>query len=398
MQDRRDFDQMKETRRISLLGSTGSIGTKVLDVVRRSKGRFSVNGLAAGENVELLAEQIRQFRPEIVSVMTAELADQVRSMTGLADTRVLYGKEGYIEVATVDDADLVVSAMVGAAGLIPTLAALEAGKDVALANKESLVTAGSLVTSLAREKGAALIPIDSEHSAIFQCLRGHRKEDVRRIVLTASGGPFKDRNKDELVKVTPEEAVRHPKWSMGAKISVDSATLMNKGLEVIEARWLFDISVDRIDVVVHPQSIIHSMVEFMDGSVLAQMGIPDMRVPIAYALAWPRRLELDLPSLDLIESGSLTFEMPRLEKFPCLGLAYDAARKGGTATTALNAANEVAVDAFLQGRVSFTAIQEVVREVIEAFPVEDIRDLDDVLKADALARLRAEGIIVEKSK
>ncbi len=389
---------MKETRRISLLGSTGSIGTKVLDVVRRSKGRFSVNGLAAGENVELLAEQIRQFRPEIVSVMTAELADQVRSMTGLADTRVLYGKEGYIEVATVDDADLVVSAMVGAAGLIPTLAALEAGKDVALANKESLVTAGPLVTSLAREKGAALIPIDSEHSAIFQCLRGHRKEDVRRIVLTASGGPFKDRNKDELVKVTPEEAVRHPKWSMGAKISVDSATLMNKGLEVIEARWLFDISVDRIDVVVHPQSIVHSMVEFIDGSVLAQMGIPDMRVPIAYALAWPGRLELDLPSLNLIESGSLSFEMPHFEKFPCLGLAYDAARKGGTATTALNAANEVAVEAFLQGRMSFTAIQEVVREVIEAFPVEEIRDLDDVLKADALARLRAEGIILEKSK
>lgn len=397
MQDRWCFDQMKETRRISLLGSTGSIGTKVLDVVKRSKGRFLVNGLAAGENVELLAEQIRQFRPEIVSVMTAELADQVRSMTGLADTEVLYGKEGYIEVATVDDADLVVSAMVGAAGLIPTLAALETGKDVALANKESLVTAGPLVTSVAREKGAALIPIDSEHSAIFQCLRGHRKEDVRRIVLTASGGPFKDRNRDELVKMTPEEAVRHPKWSMGAKISVDSATLMNKGLEVIEARWLFDISVDRIDVVVHPQSIVHSMVEFIDGSVLAQMGIPDMRVPIAYALAWPGRLELDLPSLNLIESGSLTFEMPHFEKFPCLGLAYDAARKGGTATTALNAANEVAVEAFLQGRMSFTAIQEVVREVIEAFPVEDIRDLDDVLKADALARLRAEGIILEKS-
>lgn len=398
MQDRWCFDQMKETRRISLLGSTGSIGTKVLDVVRRSKGQFSVNGLAAGENLELLAEQIRQFRPDVVSVMTAELADQVRSMTGLADTGVLYGKEGYIEVATVDDADLVISAMVGAAGLIPTLAALEAGKDVALANKESLVTAGSLVTSVAREKGVALIPIDSEHSAIFQCLRGHRKEDVRRLVLTASGGPFKDRNKEELVKVTPEEAVKHPKWSMGTKISVDSATLMNKGLEVIEARWLFDISVDRIDVVVHPQSIIHSMVEFIDGSVLAQMGIPDMRVPIAYALAWPGRLELDIPSLNLIESGSLTFEMPDLEKFPCLGLAYDAARRGGTATTALNAANEVAVDAFLQGRMGFTAIQEVVREVIEAFPVEDIRDLDDVLKADALARLRAEGIIVEKSK
>ena len=390
---------MKETRCISLLGSTGSIGTKVLDVVRRSKGRFSVNGLAAGENIELLAEQIRQFRPEIVSVMTAELADQVRSMTGLANTEVLYGKEGYKAVATVDDADLVVSAMVGAAGLIPTLAALEVGKDVALANKESLVTAGPLVTSLAREKGATLIPIDSEHSAIFQCLRGHRKEDVRRIVLTASGGPFKDRDRDELIKVTPDEAVRHPKWSMGAKISVDSATLMNKGLEVIEARWLFDISVDRIDVVVHPQSIVHSMVEFIDGSVLAQMGIPDMRVPIAYALAWPGRLELDLPSLNLIESGPLTFEKPHFEKFPCLGLAYDAARKGGTTTTALNAANEVAVEAFLQGRMCFTAIQEVVREVIGAFPVEDIRDLDDVLKADALARLRAEGIIrnLEKS-
>lgn len=389
---------MKETRSISLLGSTGSIGTKVLDVVRRSKGRFSVKGLAAGENVELLAEQIRQFRPDVVSVMTADLADQVRSMIGSADTEVLYGKEGYKAVATVDDADLAVSAMVGAAGLIPTLAALEAGKDVALANKESLVTAGPLVTSLAREKGATLIPIDSEHSAIFQCLRGHGKEDVRRIVLTASGGPFKDLDRNELVNVTPEEAVRHPKWSMGAKISVDSATLMNKGLEVIEARWLFDISVDRIDVVVHPQSIIHSMVEFIDGSVLAQMGIPDMRVPIAYALVWPRRMEMDLPSLNLIESGSLSFEIPHFEKFPCLGLAYDAARKGGTATTALNAANEVAVEAFLQGRMGFTAIQEVVREVIEAFPVEDIRDLDDVLKADALARLRAEGIILEKLK
>ncbi|MBW2080031.1 MAG: 1-deoxy-D-xylulose-5-phosphate reductoisomerase [Deltaproteobacteria bacterium] len=390
---------MKETRSISLLGSTGSIGTNVLDVVRRSKGQFSVKGLAAGENVELLAEQIRQFRPEIVSVMTAELADQVRSMIEFADTEVFYGKEGYKAVATVDDADLVVSAMVGAAGLIPTLAALEAGKDVALANKESLVAAGPLVISLAKKKGAALIPIDSEHSAIFQCLRGHRKEDVRRIVLTASGGPFKELNRHELIKVTPEEAVRHPKWSMGAKISVDSATLMNKGLEVIEARWLFDISVDRIDVVVHPQSIVHSMVEFIDGSVLAQMGIPDMRVPISYALAWPGRLDMYLPSLNLIESGSLDFEIPHLEKFPCLGLAYDAARKGGTATTALNSANEVAVEAFLQGRVGFTAIQEVVREVIEAFPVEDIRDLDDVLKADALARLRAEGIIhnLEKS-
>nr|HDN00346.1 1-deoxy-D-xylulose-5-phosphate reductoisomerase [Deltaproteobacteria bacterium] len=389
---------MKETRHISLLGSTGSIGTNVLDVVRRSKRHFSVSGLAAGRNIELLAEQIRQFRPKVVSVMTAELADQVRSMIDFPDVEVLYGKEGYKAVATFDDADLIVSAMVGAAGLIPTLAAIEAGKDVALANKESLVTAGPLVTSIARKKGVALIPIDSEHSAIFQCLRGCRKKEVRRIVLTASGGPCKDMNRHDLIKVKPEDAVRHPRWSMGAKISVDSATLMNKGLEVIEAHWLFDVSLDRIDVVVHPQSIVHSMVEFIDGSVIAQMGIPDMRVPIAYALAWPGRLELDLPSLDLIESGPLNFEMPHLETFPCLGLAYDAAKKGGTATTALNAANEVAVEAFLQRRIGFTAIQEVVRKVIEAFPVEDIRDLEDVLKADALARLRAEGIVFNMEK
>jgi len=389
---------MKETRHISLLGSTGSIGTNVLDVVRRSKRHFSVSGLAAGRNIELLAEQIRQFRPKVVSVMTAELADQVRSMIDFPDVEVLYGKEGYKAVATFDDADLIVSAMVGAAGLIPTLAAIEAGKDVALANKESLVTAGPLVTSIARKKGVALIPIDSEHSAIFQCLRGCRKKEVRRIVLTASGGPCKDMNRHDLIKVKPEDAVRHPRWSMGAKISVDSATLMNKGLEVIEAHWLFDVSLDRIDVVVHPQSIVHSMVEFIDGSVIAQMGIPDMRVPIAYALAWPGRLELDLPSLNLIESGPLNFEMPHLETFPCLGLAYDAAKKGGTATTALNAANEVAVEAFLQRRIGFTAIQEVVRKVIEAFPVEDIRDLEDVLKADALARLRAEGIVFNMEK
>jgi 1-deoxy-D-xylulose-5-phosphate reductoisomerase len=319
-------------------------------------------------------------------------------MIDFPDIEVLYGKEGYKAVATFDDADLIVSAMVGAAGLIPTLAAIEAGKDVALANKESLVTAGPLVTSIARKKGVALIPIDSEHSAIFQCLRGCRKKEVRRIVLTASGGPCKDMNRHDLIKVKPEDAVRHPRWSMGAKISVDSATLMNKGLEVIEAHWLFDVSLDRIDVVVHPQSIVHSMVEFIDGSVIAQMGIPDMRVPIAYALAWPGRLELDLPSLNLIESGPLNFEMPHLETFPCLGLAYDAAKKGGTATTALNAANEVAVEAFLQRRIGFTAIQEVVRKVIEAFPVEDIRDLEDVLKADALARLRAEGIVFNMEK
>ncbi len=384
---------MTKDKYISLLGSTGSIGTSVLDVVRRSKGQFSVVALAAGKNVKLLVKQIREFNPRVVAVMTSELADQVRSVAESASTEILYGKEGYEAVATLSEANLVVSAIVGAAALTPTLAAIEAGKDLALANKEALVTAGPLVTSLAKKKGVALIPIDSEHSAIFQCLRGHRKEDLRRIVLTASGGPFRSRSRDELFNVTPEEAVSHPNWSMGAKISVDSATLMNKGLEIIEARWLFDTPLDQIDVLVHPQSIVHSMVEFIDGCVLAQMGIPDMRLPISYALSWPGRLELDLPRLDLIDACPLTFERPQAEKFPCFRLAREAAKRGGTATTALNAANEVAVEAFLQRRLGFMGIPEVVQGVLETFPVEEIRDLDDVLNADALARLKADTII-----
>jgi len=390
---------MTKDKCISLLGSTGSIGTSVLDVVRRSRGQFSVAALAAGKNVRLLVEQIREFSPKVVAVMTSELADQIRSVPEFASTEILYGKEGYETVATLSEANLVVSAIVGAAALTPTLAAIEAGKDLALANKESLVTAGPLVTSLAKKKGVALIPIDSEHSAIFQCLRGHRKEDLRRIVLTASGGPFRGRTRDELFNVTPEEAVSHPNWSMGAKISVDSATLMNKGLEVIEARWLFDTPLDQIDVLVHPQSIVHSMVEFIDGCVLAQMGIPDMRLPIAYALAWPGRLELDLPRLDLIDACPLTFEKPQAEKFPCFRLAREAAERGGTATTALNAANEVAVEAFLQKRLGFMGIFKVVQGVLEDFPVDEIRDLDDVVRADAMARLKADTIIqgMEKS-
>jgi 1-deoxy-D-xylulose-5-phosphate reductoisomerase len=386
---------MTETRRISVLGSTGSIGRSTLDVVQKSNGRFSVLGLAAGRNIGLLIEQIRAFRPEVVAVMTPELAEEVIAAPGIGPVQVLYGKEGYRAVASMDQADIVVSAMVGAAGLIPTLAALEAGKDVALANKESLVTAGSLVTSLAREKGAALIPIDSEHSAIFQCLEGHRRKDVKRVILTASGGPFRGRSRDELKDVTPEEAVRHPNWSMGAKISVDSSTMMNKGLEVVEAKWLFDLDWDCIDVVVHPQSIIHSMVEYVDGSIIAQMGVPDMRISIAYALARPERMDMGLAPLDLVRSGPLTFEAPDFAEFSCLALAYEAARTGGTATAALNAANEVAVDAFLDGRIGFLAIPEVIRSVLRDFPVEPVQGLDDVLKADALARLKADSQIYD---
>ncbi len=386
-----------EKKVLSVLGSTGSIGTSVLDIVRRSEGQFKVAALAAGRNIELLAEQIREFSPGIAAVMTPELAEKLSRMVKGCDVEILHGKEGYKKAAVVQEADLVVSSMVGAAGLIPTVAALEAGKDIALANKESLVTAGPLVTRLAREKGLALLPIDSEHSAIFQCLQGSRRQEMKRILLTASGGPFRERKPEELQGITPEEAIAHPNWSMGTKISVDSATLMNKGLEVIEAMWLFDCRVDDITVLVHPQSIVHSMVEFVDGSVIAQMGIPDMRVPISYALSYPHRMELDLPSLDLFSTGPLTFEPPRLDMFPCLEYAFNAARQGGTATTALNAANEIAVEAFVNRRIGFTDIPRVVGGVLEQFPVEDINTLDDVLRADALARVQAEGVVGDLS-
>ncbi|HID96821.1 MAG TPA: 1-deoxy-D-xylulose-5-phosphate reductoisomerase [Thermodesulfobacteriaceae bacterium] len=388
---------MCRAKKVVVLGSTGSIGTSVLEVIRQSEERFWVAGLAAGRNAGLLVEQIREFRPGYAAIMTAELAEEIRNAPGCEDTEILWGKEGYKTLAALEEGDVVVSAMVGAAGLIPTLAALEAGKDVALANKESLVTAGPLVTSLAREKGVRLLPVDSEHSAVFQCLQGHCMDDVKRIVLTASGGPFREKTLEELAVAGPEDAVSHPNWSMGAKISVDSATLMNKGLEVIEARWLFDIPVDRIDVVVHPQSIVHSMVEYIDGSVIAQLGVPDMKVPIAYALSYPRRMKVQLPGLNLMEIGSLTFEAPKADRFPLLGLAYQAAETGGTAPTALNAANEVAVEAFLDRQISFLKIAEVVQEVVEDFPIEPIESLDDVLRADALARLRSDHEIQKLS-
>ncbi|MDA8161975.1 MAG: 1-deoxy-D-xylulose-5-phosphate reductoisomerase [Desulfobacteraceae bacterium] len=384
---------MKTTKTVSILGSTGSIGRNALDVAAKSNGRIRVAGLGAGRNTKLLAEQIRAFRPRLVAVMTPELAEETASIPDLPPVRILYGKDGYKAVAGMPETDIVISAMVGAAGLIPTIAALEAGKDIALANKESLVTAGPLVMRLAKKNGCNLVPVDSEHSAIFQCMAGHRKEDVRRLILTASGGPFKDFSMEKLARASAADAIRHPKWSMGAKISVDSATLMNKGLEMIEARWLFDVGVDRIEMLVHPQSIVHSMVEYIDGSVVAQMAIADMRIPIAYALAWPERMKLDLSPLDLTKTGPLAFEQPDMERFPCINLAYKAARTGGTATTALNASNEMAVEAFLNGRIDFMKIAETTAAVLENFPSEEITCLDDVLRADALARLKAENFI-----
>jgi 1-deoxy-D-xylulose-5-phosphate reductoisomerase len=384
---------MKSKKHISILGSTGSIGRNALDVIERSAGGFSVGALAAGKNIRLLADQINRFRPELAAVMIDELAEELKGMIDASCTEVLSGKEGYKAVASMEGVDMVLSAMVGVAGLIPTISAINAGKDVALANKETLVSAGPIVKSLVKKKGINLIPVDSEHSALFQCLSGQNMAHVRRLILTASGGPFRQMDAMDLKKITAEEAVRHPNWSMGAKISVDSSTMMNKGLEVIEASFLFDLDIDKIDVIIHPESIIHSMVEFVDGSVLAQMSVPDMRLPIAYAFSWPERMELDLPPLDLSKQSSLTFEPPDLLKFPCLDLAYRAGRMGGSALTALNAANEVAVEAFLLHKISYLRISEVTREVLEGWDSEELTDLDHVIRADALARLKADAII-----
>jgi 1-deoxy-D-xylulose-5-phosphate reductoisomerase len=379
---------------LSLLGSTGSIGTGVLDVVRRFPGHYAMAGLAAGRNIELLSRQALEFSPELLSVLDEEHADRLKALLPASyHGRIVWGTEGNIEVATLDSAAMTVSAIVGAAGLLPTLAAIEAGKDIGLANKETLVMAGKLVMAAARRKGIQLLPVDSEHSAIFQALEAGRKEDVAKIILTASGGPFLDKKVEELQQVTPDQALAHPNWSMGRKISIDSATLMNKGLEVIEARWLFDVPVDSIEVMVHPQSIVHSLVEFQDGSVVAQLGIPDMRIPIAYALSYPQRLPLALKPLQLSQCGNLQFHEPDYGRFPALSLAFDALRQGGVMPAVLNGANEVAVEAFLDGRLSFPGIVATVARVLETIQVGSEDSLDDILAADASARTEAERLI-----
>jgi len=375
---------------LSILGSTGSIGRNALDIVRRFPERFVVKALAAKRSVDLLAEQIREFLPEAAAVFDEGTARQLELLLPAAcRTRVLYGEEGYKMVAAWESAALTLTAMVGAAGLLPTLAAIESGKTIALANKETLVMAGSVVTARAAAQGVAILPVDSEHSAIFQCLQGQRREDAAQVLLTASGGPFLRRAREEFAAITPSEALRHPNWAMGAKITIDSATLMNKGLEVIEATWLFGIPQNMIRVVVHPQSIIHSMVAFRDGSVIAQLGVPDMKAAIAYALSYPERLALGQP-LPAFSSGMrLTFDEPDLERFPCLGLAYEACRQGGTLPTVLNAANEVAVNFFLEERVAFTSIPMIVRRTMEAHVPVDHPGLEDILATDRWARKKA---------
>lgn len=374
-------------KQLSVLGSTGSIGRNVLRVVDQFPDRFAVRALTAHRSVERLARQIDRYRPSLAAVADAEAAEQLRALLPSGcSTAICHGADGYAEAATLEKVDVAVAAMTGAAGLLPVLAAVEAGRTVALANKETLVMAGELVMARAAERGVSILPIDSEHSAIFQCLAAGRPEELDRILLTASGGPFRDLPAEALNRVGPEEALRHPNWEMGPKITVDSATLMNKGLEVIEARRLFDVPPERIEVVVHPQSIVHSMVAFRDGSVMAQMGVPDMRGAIAYALSHPERLPLGLPVPDFFQLGSLTFQPPDLERFPCLGLAFWAVRTGGTLPAVLNAANEVAVSAFLAEALPFSAIPDTVRRVMDRHEVVSAPDLAAILTADAWAR------------
>jgi len=387
-------------KRLVLLGSTGSIGEQTLDVVSEFANRYEVTAMAAGRNVEKLAEQVRRFRPGLVSVADDEDAAELRTRLDGADVEIVTGAEGLAAVAT-HPADMVVSGLVGAVGLAPTLAAIRAGRDIALANKEVMVMAGALILREVKAHEVRLLPVDSEHSAIFQALAGQRAADVERIILTASGGPFRTWDDARIAQATVEEALNHPNWNMGPKISIDSASLMNKGLEVIEARWLFDVTPEQVDVIVHPQSIVHSLVEYRDGSVLAQLGLPDMRVPIAVALAHPERLPLDLPRLDLAALARLDFEAPDRKRFPCLQLAFDALAADEAAPAVLNAANEVAVEAFLDGRIRFPAIAATNGAVLEAHIerglVSELQSLDDVLAADAWAREVAAGVVAAEA-
>jgi 1-deoxy-D-xylulose-5-phosphate reductoisomerase len=382
---------------LAILGSTGSIGCNTLRVVETlGAERFRVVALGAGRNVEKLSEQVARYGPELVSVESEECAVELRARLRGQDTkepRILTGEAGLVEVATHAEAQTIVSATVGAVGFMPTLRALEAGKRVALANKETLVMAGELMTRAARESGAELLPVDSEHNALHQCLRGENVREVRRLVLTASGGPFRTKTKDEMRGASVAEAMRHPTWSMGAKVTIDSATLMNKGLEVIEARWLFGFGPDEIGILVHPESVVHSMVEMIDGSVIAQMGITDMRHAIQYALTYPERYPCELPPLDLTQLSTLHFEAPDVERFPCIVLAYRALRTGGTLAAAMNAANEEAVRAFLDEEIALTDIPRVIERVMDEHETRPVSALEIVLETDRAARISAANAI-----
>jgi 1-deoxy-D-xylulose-5-phosphate reductoisomerase len=373
------------TKRIAILGSTGSIGTQTLDVIAHEPERYQVEALSGGYNLALLIQQVKQFRPKIVSIATKALAEEL-ALHIPSGTKVYYGDDGLIQTAAGTDAELVVTALVGSQGLKPTLAAIDAGKHIGLANKETLVSAGHIVMNAVKRQGVSLLPIDSEHSAIFQCLNGENRTDVASITLTASGGSFRDRSRKELEGVTVEQALRHPNWSMGAKITIDSATMVNKGLEVMEAHWLFELSYDQINVLLHPESVIHSYVQFVDNSIIAQLGNPDMRIPIQYALTYPERFPTPTKPLNLAEIGKLHFRDMDFARFPCLRMAYECGRQGGSAPTVFNAANEMAVARFLKGELSFLQIENVIEETLQRHTVMAIPSLEAIHELDQWAR------------
>ena len=380
-------------KKLTILGSTGSIGVSTLEVVAAQPDLFRVVALTAGSNLDLLKLQIEAYSPDLVSVLSEESARALKRMLTGKKPEIMHGVEGMIAAATASESTMVVAAIVGAAGLVPTAAAVMAGKDVALANKETLVTAGHLIMDMVRERDVKLYPVDSEHCAVFQSMVGHRNQDIARVILTASGGPFLNWSRERLMNATVTDALNHPNWSMGRKITVDSATMMNKGLEVIEARWLFDIPVERIAVNVHPQSIIHSMVEYLDGSVMAQLGVPDMKGPIAYALTYPARIPSGVKPLDLTTLSGLTFFNPDLDRFPALRLAYQAAQSGESMPAVMNAANEIAVEAFLGGRIGFMAIAESIEKVMSLHASRALNSIEEVLEADRWGRRTARQVL-----
>jgi len=378
-------------KNICILGSTGSIGQNSLDVINNFPDRFRVTYLTANTNIEHLTHQIHKFKPRGVAVLDESAASRLKKNTN-GHPDVYSGEGSLCELATRDDVDIVISSLVGFAGLRPTIEAIKKGKTVALANKETLVAAGEIVTALVKKHNARLVPIDSEHSAILQCLAGEDRKDISRIILTASGGPFRDLDKSKFSNITVDEALAHPIWRMGKKITIDSATLMNKGLEVIEAHWLFNLPPDRIDVLIHPQSIIHSLVEFVDGSVKAQLGVPDMKIPIQYALTYPERAVSSFPRIDFAQLKQMTFYEPDMEKFECLSLAYDALKRGGNAPAILNAANEVAVDLFLKNKIGFLEIPRLIRQALGNVTVKQTPSLDDIIETDKATRIYVNDI------
>jgi 1-deoxy-D-xylulose-5-phosphate reductoisomerase len=380
-------------KNISILGSTGSIGTSTLEVIEQHPDKFKVVALAAGKNIALLAHQIEKFQPLIASISTKQLAQQLKEKLTKSKTKIVYGEQGLIEIATWPEADIIVCAIVGSAGLLSAYHAAKAAKQIALANKETLVMAGSLIVDELRKRNVQLIPIDSEHSAVFQTLNGRNRNEIKRVILTASGGPFLNLPKEEMSFITVEQALNHPNWNMGRKISIDSATLMNKGLEIIEAYWLFNLEIEQISTIVHPQSIVHSLVELIDGSLIAHMGITDMKIPIQYALSYPERLSSPSRYIELSELANLEFLPPDQKKFPCLGLCIQALKKGKSMPTVLNASNEVAVESFLQGKISFDQIPIIIEETMQNHTPVDFESIEEIQQIDRWARSQSDKIV-----